>query len=105
MRVIAIGTLKSFWITHKDAEEPLRSWYQEAAKAKWKNAGQLKLHYKNASILTSKRVVFNIKGNSYRLIIDIEYRLQIIFIVWIGTHKKYNEIDAKTISYVKANKK
>jgi len=105
MRVIASRTLKTFWTVYSDAEGPIRSWYQEVAKANWKNPGQLKLHYKNASILTSKRVVFNIKGNAYRLISDVEYRLQIIFIVWIGTHKKYNEIDAKTIGYVKAHKK
>jgi mRNA interferase HigB len=63
------------------------------------------LQYKNASIINSKRIVFNIKGNAYRLIVDVEYRLQIIFIVWVGTHKQYNEIDAKTIGYDKANKK
>ena len=60
---------------------------------------KLKAKYRNASILTSKRVVFNIKGNDFRLIVDIEYRLKIIFIVWIGTHKQYDKIDAKTISY------
>jgi len=105
MRVIAIRTLKTFWKTFPDAEGPLRSWQQEASKANWKNPAQLKIHFRNASILTNKRVVFNIKGNSYRLITDVEYRLQIIFIVWIGTHKKYNQIDAKTIGYDKTNKK
>ena len=105
MRVIAVRTLKAFWAVHADAEQSLRSWYQEASSVSWRNAGQLKLQYKNASILTSKRVVFNIKGNAYRLVVDVEYRLQILFIVWLGTHKKYNEIDAKTIGYGKANKK
>jgi mRNA interferase HigB len=105
MRVIALRSLTTFWATHTDAEGPLLSWYAEAVKAEWKNPGQLKIQYKNASLLTSKRVVFNIKGNSYRLIVDIEYRLQIIFIVWIGTHRNYNGIDAKTIRYDKTNKK
>lgn len=105
MRVIAIRTLKVFWTTHADAEQSLRAWYQEATSASWRSTGQLKLQYKNASILTSKRIVFNIKGNSYRLIVDVEYRLQIIFIVWVGTHKKYNEINAKIIGHDKANKK
>ncbi len=105
MRVIAVRTLEAFWIANPESEHPLRSWYQEIVKSNWKNQGQLKVQFRNASVLTSKRVVFNIKGNSYRLIVDIEYRLQIIFIVWIGNHKKYNQFDAKTISYVKANKK
>jgi mRNA interferase HigB len=103
MRIISVQTLRSFWTDYPDAEMPLRSWYQEAAKAAWRNSGQLKTQFKNASILSSKRVVFNIKGNSYRLIVDIEYRLQIIFIVWIGTHKQYDKINAETIGYDKAN--
>jgi len=105
MRVIAVKTLKAFWEQYDDAEGPLRAWYQEVANAQWQNQGQLKAHYKSASVLTAKRVVFNIKGNSYRLIVDIEYRLQIIFVVWIGTHKQYEKIDAKTSGYGKANKK
>lgn len=105
MRVIAVSTLKAFWEQHIDAEGPLRSWHQEAANARWQNHGQLKAQYKSASVLTAKRVVFNIKGNSYRLIVDIEYKLQIIFVVWIGTHKQYEKVDAKTSGYGKANKK
>lgn len=60
---------------------------------------ELKAKYRNASIINSKRVVFNIKGNEYRLVVDIEYKLKIVFIVWFGTHKEYDTIDAKTISY------
>jgi mRNA interferase HigB len=67
------------------------------------NPAELKVQYRNASILNSKRVVFNIHGNSFRLVVDIEYRLKIVFVVWFGTHKQYDNIDAKTISYVKAN--
>ena len=99
MRIIAVSTLRNYWIKHKTAEQPLKSWIQEAANSTWKNSAQLKAKYRNASILTSKRVVFNIKGNDFRLIVDIEYRLKIIFVVWIGTHKQYDKIDAKTISY------
>lgn len=77
----------------------IKSWIQEAESTVWKNSAQLKLKYKNASIINSKRVVFNIKGNDYRLVVDIEYRLKIIFIVWVGTHSQYDKIDVKTISY------
>ncbi len=99
MRIIAISTLKNFWVTNKAAEQPLKAWIQEAKNSVWKNAAELKEKYKSASILNSKRTVFNIKGNDYRLIVDIEYRLRIIFIVWIGTHTEYDKLDAKTISY------
>ncbi len=99
MRIIAISTLRNYWSKHKSAEQPLKSWIQEAENSIWKNSAQLKTKYRNASIITSKRVVFNIKGNDYRLIVDIEYRLKIIFIVWIGTHSEYDKVDAKTINY------
>lgn len=105
MRVIAVRTLKMFWEQHPDAGGSLRAWYQEASKAAWQNHGQMKAQYKSASVITARRVVFNIKGNSYRLIMDIEYRLQIIFIVWIGNHLQYEKINAKTIGYGKADKK
>ena len=105
MRIIAIGTIKAFWEKNPDSEQHLKSWYQEILKAKWNKSSELKSLYRNASIINSKRVVFNIKGNSYRLIVDIEYRLKIVFIVWIGSHEEYDKIDVKTVSYVKNNKK
>ena len=77
---------------------------QEVRKAKWQTASELKEQYRNASIISAKRTVFNIKGNDYRLIVDIEFRLQIVFIVWLGTHPEYDRIDVKTVEYVKANK-
>ena len=103
MRVIAVRTLKDYLTEHHQAEQALLSWYEEAITAAWNSPNDLKAQYRNASVLTSKRVVFNIHGNNYRLIVDIEYRLKIVFIVWFGTHKQYDQIDAKTISYVKAN--
>jgi mRNA interferase HigB len=105
MRVIAIKTLKKFWAKHRHAEESLRAWYKEADDASWKTPNELKQQYRNASILSDKRVVFNIHGNDYRLIVDIEYRLKIVFIVWIGTHEEYDKLNAKTVSYGKRNKK
>lgn len=103
MRVIAVKTLKEYAADYHQAEQALLSWYEEASAASWNNPNELKTQYRNASILTNKRVVFNIHGNGYRLIVDIEYRLKIVFVVWFGTHKQYDQIDAKTVSYVKAN--
>lgn len=105
MRVIAVQTLKRYWEEFHQAEQALLSWYEEVEAAQWNSPNELKMHYRNASILSEKRVVFNIHGNSYRLIVDIEYRLKIVFVVWFGTHKAYDKIDARTVNYVKANTK
>ena len=105
MRVIAVKTLKEQWTANPQAEQALLAWYEEAEIAQWNSPNELKQQYRNASILTDKRVVFNIHGNTYRLIVDIEYRLKIVFVVWFGTHKQYDKIDAKKVSYVKADKK
>ncbi|TDX00344.1 type II toxin-antitoxin system HigB family toxin [Dinghuibacter silviterrae] len=105
MRVIAVKTLREQWIAYPQAEQSLLAWYEEAENAQWNNPQELKLQYRNASILTDKRVVFNIHGNTFRLIVDIEYRLKIVFVVWFGTHKQYDKIDANKVSYVKADKK
>ncbi len=104
MRIIAVKTIKDYCVVHPFSKEALSAWYEEVEHATWSNPNELKSQYRNASILSSKRVVFNIHGNSYRLIVDIEYRLQIVFVVWFGTHKEYDKIDAKTISYVKTDK-
>jgi len=102
MRIIAVKTLNDYGKNKREAEQPLLIWYQQAVKAKWKNHNELKQQFGNTSVITDKRVVFNIHGNKYRLIVYIEYYLQIIFIVWIGTHKEYDKIDVKKINYVKA---
>jgi mRNA interferase HigB len=85
--------------------QALLSWYEEAEAAQWNHPNELKEQYRNASIITEKRVIFNIHGNSFRLVVDIEYRLKIVFVVWFGTHKQYDNIDANKVSYVKTNKK
>ncbi len=105
MRIIAIKTLRQSWIDFPVAKQALLSWYEEVEIADWSTPNALKQKFLNASILTSKRVVFNIHGNSYRLIVDIEFRLKIVFIVWFGTHKQYDLIDSKKISYDKTHKK
>jgi len=105
MRIIAVKTLKDYLKKYPQAEQALLSWYEEAEDASWNNLNELKSKYQSASVLTNKRVVFNIHGNTYRLIVDIEYRLKIIFILWFGPHKQYDKIDAKKVSYVKTDKK
>jgi mRNA interferase HigB len=101
MRIIKESTLTEYGKQNKyqQAEESLKAWIYEVRFSTWDNANELKAKYGNASIISSKRVVFNIKGNDYRLIVDIEYKLKIVFVVWFGTHKEYDRIDAKTVSY------
>lgn len=103
MRVGAAKTLRNYWEKEPLSEQPLKAWFTEAEKAKWESPNMLKQQFANASILTNKRVVFNIHGNKFRLIADIEYRLQTVFIVWIGTHQEYDRIDVKNVKYDKTN--
>jgi mRNA interferase HigB len=99
MRIIAFRTLRDFFEKpeYSDSEVSLRAWYHDAKTAEWQNSNELKKQYKNASILGNGRVVFNIKGNDYRLVVAIDYEFQAIFIRFIGTHKQYDSINAKTI--------
>lgn len=103
MRIIAVKTLKQYWEQHRQAKESLLSWYEEVENATWNNPNELKARYGNASILSNKRVVFSIHGNTFRLIVDVEYKLKIVFVVWFGTHKAYDQIDAKSVKYVKTH--
>ncbi len=97
MRVIARKILREFWEKHEDAEEQLKTWFKEASKTNWKNPTDIKQQYIKASILKSSRVVFNICGNKYRLIVEINYHRAWVFIRFIGTHKEYDNIDANII--------
>lgn len=97
MRVVAKSTLREFWLKHADSEQALKSWYQEADKSIWKHPNDIKVEYPSASILANNRIVFNIKGNSYRLIVKISYNYQMVWIRFIGTHAEYDKIDATTI--------
>ena len=99
MRIIAFKSLREFWERpeYSDSEVSLRAWYHDVKGSNWRNSNELKQQYTNASIVGEGRIVFNIKGNSYRLVVLIDYEFQIIFIRFIGTHKQYDNIDAKTI--------
>ena len=97
MRVIAIKKLRDFWAIHPDSQQPLLAWYDEASKATWMQPADIKTHYASASILKNRRVVFNIKGNDYRLIAAIAYKLGLVYVKFIGTYKQYDAVDAETI--------
>jgi len=97
VRVIAKKRLRDFWVKHSECEQQLKSWYREAEKAKWVSPLILKKDYPCASFLENNRVVFNIKGNHYRLIVRINYDYGMVWIRFIGTHSQYDKIDATKI--------
>ncbi len=97
MRIIAVSSLRRFWERHPDAEQPLKAWYDEAKHASWTTPQQIKNHYASASFVGSNRVVFNIKGNRYRLIAAVTYRFQAVYIKFVGTHAEYDRVDAATV--------
>jgi mRNA interferase HigB len=97
LRVIAKNTLRDFWEKHPDCEQQLKAWYQEAEDAAWKGPNNIKRDYPSASFLVDNRVVFNIKGNHYRLIVKINYSYSMVWIRFVGTHAEYDKIDATKI--------
>lgn len=97
MRVFSRKTLVEFWAKHVDVEQSLKSWFSETEKNQWKTLGDIKRLYPSASFLADNRVVFNIKGNIYRLIVKINYDYGQVFIRFVGTHSEYDKIDAETI--------
>lgn len=97
MRIIARSTLRDYWEVHPDVEDALKTWYYEASCAEWQSPADVKEAHRNASIIANNRVVFNIKGNKYRLIVAIRYDIGIIFIRFIGTHTEYDQVDAETV--------
>lgn len=97
MRVIAKRSLREFWEVYPDSEQQLMSWYREAKKANWSNPNEIKAKYASASILQNGRVVFNICGNKYRLVVEINYAKGWVFVRFVGTHKQYDSIDVNNI--------
>ncbi|MEK7475839.1 MAG: type II toxin-antitoxin system HigB family toxin [Candidatus Coatesbacteria bacterium] len=99
MRVIARSTLRSFWERsgYRDSEQPLRAWFAEARKADWKTPQQVKAQYRTASVIGNSRVVFNIDGNKYRLVVAVRYDLGIVFIRFVGTHSQYDRIRVEEV--------
>lgn len=97
MRIIAKKTLREFWNLHKDAEQPLRSWYDIVRKENWINFNEIKSQFRNASIVGNDRVVFNIKGNSYRLVVRIDFNWKVMYIRFIGTHNEYDKLNVNKL--------
>jgi len=96
-RIISKKILRDFWERYPDSEQYIKTWYEIIKNSNWKRPDEIKKTYANASILKNNRVVFNIKGNSYRLIVKFNFERQWAFIRFVGTHKEYNKIDAETI--------
>ena len=97
MRVIAISTLRAFWSKHSDAQPPLMAWYALASRSQWRSPSDIKEAYRNASFTANNRVVFNIKGNDYRLVVLVRYDKGLLFVKFVGTHAQYDKIDASTV--------
>jgi mRNA interferase HigB len=97
VQIIAIKTLREFWQAHASAEAPLKAWYHEARLAQWRSFQDIKNRFSHADVPPGNRVVFDIKGNTYRLVVRINYQSGCIFIRFIGTHADYDKIDATSI--------
>ena len=97
MRIIARRTLREFWEKHRDAEQPLKSWFREAARATWDGPSDIKRSYSHASFLKGNRVIFNIGGNKYRLVAHVNYTYRVLYIRYVGTHADYDHIDPEQI--------
>ncbi len=97
MRIIAKATLRAFWTRHPDAEESLLAWYREAQKADWDRPEKIKEKYRSASFVGRNRVVFNIKGNKYRLVVKMKYEKQLVFVRFVGTHTDYEAINVEEV--------
>lgn len=96
-RIFAKSTLREFWEKHPDSEQYLKTWFDTAMSADWKTPNDVKKSYANTSILIDSRIVFNIKGNSYRLVIKFNFEHQLAFVRFIGTHSDYDNINAGNI--------
>jgi mRNA interferase HigB len=99
MRIISRKTLRQFWERRQcaDSEQPLRAWFREASRADWKSPAEVKTAYRNASIVGNDRVVFNVAGNKYRLVVRINYSYRIVYIRFVGTHRQYDRINVKEV--------
>ena len=97
MRIVPLQTLRAYWIKNPDTEQSLLAWYDEVLSEKWTQPADIKERYASASILKKRRVVFNIKGNKYRLIVAVAYKIGVVYIKFIGTHKEYEAVNAETV--------
>jgi len=98
MRIYSRSTLRDFWAQsrHRGAAEPLRAWYKECEKAQWKNNAQVKKSFGTVDFVKGK-AFFNIGGNKYRLIVDINFKIELVFVLFVGTHKNYDKVDFEAL--------
>ena len=101
MRVVSRKKLREFSAKHADAKAPLDAWYAEAKQASWTSFADVKAAYRSADVVAGNRVIFNIGGNKYRLVVKVAYRLQQLFVLFIGTHAEYMKIDVATVTHRK----
>ena len=97
MRIISKATLVEFWARHPASKQALQTWFEDASHAQWKNPQDIRRRYATASFIAANRVVFNIKGNDYRLVVAVAYRFSALYIKFVGTHKEYDAIEAATV--------
>jgi mRNA interferase HigB len=97
MRVISKKVLKEFWLKYPQSEASLRAWFAEAEKVEWETPQDIKKHFRSADFLKNNRVIFNISGNKYRLIVSINYSFKIVYVRFIGTHSEYDHIDPERV--------
>ena len=97
MRIIAKRVLREFWKRCPDAEQSLLAWYKEVEAEDWDTPAKVKAKYRSASIIGDNRVVFNIKGNRYRLVVKINYPYRVVYVRFVGTHAEYDAIDAEEV--------
>ncbi len=95
--IISRTILRDFWKQYPDAEQPLKAWFREAKLAEWQTPAQVKRQYRSTSVLGRERVVFNIVGNKYRLVVAIKYAYQVVYIRFVGTHRQYDGIDVHEV--------
>ena len=99
MHLVSLPPLLSFTFKHPDAKQAVLAWVDEVKKAEWKSPADIKAQYATASILKNRRVVFNIKGNYYRLIVAVAYTAGVVYVKFVGTHVQYDAVDANTVDH------
>jgi len=97
MRIFSRKILREFWEKHPDAQNPLQTWYLDVKHTNWEKSSDIKVVYQTASFLKNNRIIFNIKGNTYRIVIVVHYKNGDVFIRFVGTHSEYDRIDANKI--------
>ena len=97
MRVIAISCLREFWTIHPDSEQALKEWYVKVQRARWNSLSDIRNDFNSVDYVKNQRFVFNVKGNTYRLVAAIKFTPKLVYVRFVGTHSEYNKIDASTI--------